>query len=278
MSRTAMPARGHDATGGSENTDRELYRERPGDYYADSIHVTKDVGIGINCGGSVIVMPLRKWFMLAAQVTTTAPRSETSAPSGMVLVSRSFLEATPCPNCGGQGWYVVPNRNTGDPEQEQCQWCDEKSTALKNAAPQELGQATTGTAVDSSAVSTPAAAASAPSAEQVKPEKIDMDAARRRAWYDKARVWLGEYDQEVRKPLLVNVVVDELATLYRSYIHCYESSYFGTPSATRPPAPSEKDGWVVTGAQCKHTGQRTHRPCSPTCDCVRYMMHKDNIE
>ncbi len=48
-----------------ENTDRELWREREGDYYADSIHVTKDGGIGINCGGHVFVKPLRSWHELA---------------------------------------------------------------------------------------------------------------------------------------------------------------------------------------------------------------------
>jgi hypothetical protein len=48
-----------------QNTDRELWREREGDYYADSIHVTKGGGIGIDCGGSVIVMPLRKWHDMA---------------------------------------------------------------------------------------------------------------------------------------------------------------------------------------------------------------------
>ena len=43
------------------NTDREIWRATPGDYYADSIHVTKSGGIGINCGGHVIVAPVRKW-------------------------------------------------------------------------------------------------------------------------------------------------------------------------------------------------------------------------
>lgn len=47
------------------NTDRELWRERDGDYYADSIHVTTSGGIGINCGGYVIVMPLRDWHTAA---------------------------------------------------------------------------------------------------------------------------------------------------------------------------------------------------------------------
>jgi hypothetical protein len=46
------------------NTDRELWRETPDDYYAPSIHVTEGGGIGINVGGYVFVMPLRKWVMV----------------------------------------------------------------------------------------------------------------------------------------------------------------------------------------------------------------------
>jgi len=44
-----------------QNTDKEIWREVYGDYYADSIHVTEHGGIGINCGGHVIVAPVRKW-------------------------------------------------------------------------------------------------------------------------------------------------------------------------------------------------------------------------
>lgn len=43
---------------------RELWREREGDYYAE---VTKGGGIGINCGGSVFVKPLKAWHSLAQQ-------------------------------------------------------------------------------------------------------------------------------------------------------------------------------------------------------------------
>lgn len=52
-----------------QNTDRELWRERKGDFYSDSIHVTKDGGIGINVGGHVIVMPLFEWHALASGAT-----------------------------------------------------------------------------------------------------------------------------------------------------------------------------------------------------------------
>lgn len=51
-----------------ENTDREIWREREGDFYADSIHVTKEGGIGIDCGGYVIVMPVREWFATAGGI------------------------------------------------------------------------------------------------------------------------------------------------------------------------------------------------------------------
>jgi len=47
---------------GCQNSDRELFREIEGDYYSDKIFVTKEGGIGINCGGSVIISPIRNWF------------------------------------------------------------------------------------------------------------------------------------------------------------------------------------------------------------------------
>lgn len=31
--------------------------------------------------------------------------------------------ALKCPHCGGDGFTVVPNYYTGEPEQEQCRWC-----------------------------------------------------------------------------------------------------------------------------------------------------------
>lgn len=49
----------------AKNNDRELWREREGDY-ANSIHVTEHGGIGINVGGTVIVMSLKAWHELAA--------------------------------------------------------------------------------------------------------------------------------------------------------------------------------------------------------------------
>ena len=60
----------------AENTDRELYREPDkghGSFYSDSIHVTKDGGIGMNVGGTVIVMPIFEWHALATGATKVVP-------------------------------------------------------------------------------------------------------------------------------------------------------------------------------------------------------------
>ncbi len=45
----------------AKNTDKEIWRRVPGDYYSPSIHVTEGGGIGLNCGGHVIVAPVEAW-------------------------------------------------------------------------------------------------------------------------------------------------------------------------------------------------------------------------
>jgi hypothetical protein len=47
-----------------ENTDREIYRARPGDAYAPSVHVTASGALGIDVGGHVIVLSLERWHAL----------------------------------------------------------------------------------------------------------------------------------------------------------------------------------------------------------------------
>lgn len=51
----------------AKNTDTELWREIPDDYYAPSIHVTQDGRLGINVGGLVIVATLRQWHEWAME-------------------------------------------------------------------------------------------------------------------------------------------------------------------------------------------------------------------
>ena len=107
------------------NTDCELWRERPGDYYADSIHVTQDGKIGINCGGRVFVMPVRDWHALAV-LDAWDRRHERAEPQA----------APKCGTCGGTGivqraedYYVrCPDCNPApptqrDPEPPRCPIC-----------------------------------------------------------------------------------------------------------------------------------------------------------
>lgn len=49
----------------AQNTDHELWRKVPGDFYSPSIHVTENGGIGINVSGSVYVKPIEEWHRLA---------------------------------------------------------------------------------------------------------------------------------------------------------------------------------------------------------------------
>lgn len=70
--------------GAVENTDRELWRgpdDGCGDFYADSIHVTKNGGIGINVGGHVIVKPLRAWHALARAALAEPAQPAAQVPS-----------------------------------------------------------------------------------------------------------------------------------------------------------------------------------------------------
>ena len=50
----------------AENTDFEIWRKVPDDFYAPSIHSTKDRGgITISVGGTCITMPVEEWHRLA---------------------------------------------------------------------------------------------------------------------------------------------------------------------------------------------------------------------
>lgn len=48
-----------------KNTDKEIWREKPGDHYSPSIHVTADGAIGISVDGMVIVRSVKEWHRLA---------------------------------------------------------------------------------------------------------------------------------------------------------------------------------------------------------------------
>ena len=61
-------------TGPMANTDREIWRELPDDFYSPSIHVTEHGDIGINVGGHVIVAPVKIWHDLGEKHLCVDPK------------------------------------------------------------------------------------------------------------------------------------------------------------------------------------------------------------
>ena len=55
------------------NTDKEIWRKKPGDYYAPSIQVTEGGGIGMNVGDHVIVAPIERWHEAAELLMCVNP-------------------------------------------------------------------------------------------------------------------------------------------------------------------------------------------------------------
>lgn len=69
------------------NTDRELWRETPGDYYAPSLHVTEGGGIGMNVGGFVIVKPIREWHALLDELERVSAKYENACKEGVRIAA-----------------------------------------------------------------------------------------------------------------------------------------------------------------------------------------------
>lgn len=49
-------------TGQATNTDRELWREKEGDYYSPYVFVTKSGGIGMCASGLCVVQSISQWI------------------------------------------------------------------------------------------------------------------------------------------------------------------------------------------------------------------------
>ena len=54
-----------DVIGGEpcQNTDKEIWRKVPGDYYSPSIHVTESGRIGIKVRGRVLIASIEGWYL-----------------------------------------------------------------------------------------------------------------------------------------------------------------------------------------------------------------------
>lgn len=115
-------------SGCCQNTDRELWREREGDYYADSIHVTESGGIGINAGGLVIVKPLRAWVELAKkEILSENPNAFLPHPVSEIPPALSEpKEKEPVLNLGAAGLPEAPAESvkaTGQNTLLPCPFC-----------------------------------------------------------------------------------------------------------------------------------------------------------
>lgn len=49
----------------AENTDIEIWREKDGDYFSPSIHVTRSGNVRIDVSGKVFVKPIKEWHRMA---------------------------------------------------------------------------------------------------------------------------------------------------------------------------------------------------------------------
>jgi len=110
----------NELTRAAKNTDREIWRRKspdsldPDGYYQPSIHVTEGGGIGMNVGGTVVVMPIEQWHQLALRSKQQAERTPLyPRPCGVcpgTIESESDLEwhglgnCVPiCESCDGSG-------------------------------------------------------------------------------------------------------------------------------------------------------------------------------
>lgn len=51
----------------------------------------------------------------------------------IIIAVAERLGRKACPHCPNQGWYIVENKQTGEPEQEQCKWCDCEPDSIFNS-------------------------------------------------------------------------------------------------------------------------------------------------
>lgn len=82
-----------------KNTDRELWREKVTDRPGDFLFVTDGGGIGMNCGGRAIVLPIRAWHALAARPDWSS-----------MPVTAGFLADVFDAFCGAEGHNLVVSK------------------------------------------------------------------------------------------------------------------------------------------------------------------------
>lgn len=73
------------------NTDREIWRQTPGDFHSPSIHVTETGGIGIQHQGTVQVKTIGQWARLADDVERlSSPKKQTFSDDRVEIIGESI--------------------------------------------------------------------------------------------------------------------------------------------------------------------------------------------
>ncbi len=81
------------------NTDREIWRRVPGDYYSPTIHVTAGGEIGVNVGGLVYVRSAEEWHKaMRESLPPQQPGAAMRVDDARAKVIRARLDAGYKPN------------------------------------------------------------------------------------------------------------------------------------------------------------------------------------
>ena len=72
------------------NTDKEIWREKDGDFYSPSIHVTEQGEISIHVGGCVTVLTVQEWYGLYGQLRLQRKEISVSYRKGFNAGLRSY--------------------------------------------------------------------------------------------------------------------------------------------------------------------------------------------
>lgn len=90
----------------AKNEDREIWRQKDGDFYSPSIHITKDGQVGINVGGLVYVAPVEDWHKSLVQTKDRVMKKEdykcTKCGLEIIImkVKSHKLPKAECQDCG----------------------------------------------------------------------------------------------------------------------------------------------------------------------------------
>ena len=79
-----------------KNTDKELWRKIPDDYYSPSIHVTEFGDIAINVGGHILTAPIETWYEAGTKLGITLNSKKSFYINFLNWIKRIFTVNSCC--------------------------------------------------------------------------------------------------------------------------------------------------------------------------------------